>query len=107
MNDVSTTIASNQMDITVGLDETNVALHSITTLMYVYCDSPDSHEDLRKTIQAKNDFVVEDFEYIEDIMDPSLEEKLSVLETDWNNFYSDVLAALSIADTDAEKAMRL
>lgn len=103
MNHVSTTIASDQMDITVGLDETNVALHSITTLMYVYCDSPDSREEIMESIQKKNDFVVEDFAYIEEIMDSSLAEKLSVLETDWDAFYADVLAALSLADTDVEK----
>lgn len=103
MNHVSTTIASDQMDITVGLDETNVALHSITTLMYVYCDSPDTREEIMESIQNKNDFVVEDFAYIEGIMDSSLTEKLSVLESDWDAFYADVLTALSLADTDVEK----
>lgn len=103
MNNVSTSIAGNQMDITVGLDETNVALNSITTLMYVYCNSPDSREDILASIEAKNAFVVEDFIYIEEIMDPSLTEKLSVLETDWQSFYNDVLAALSIAEADSEK----
>lgn len=103
MNNVSSSIANNQMDITVGLDETNVALNAITTLLFVYCDSPDSREDIMASIQAKNDFVVEDFVYIEEIMDPSLSEQLSLLEADWQSFYDDVLSALSAADSDPEK----
>lgn len=102
MNQVSTSIGSNQMDITVGLDETNVALNSIMALMFVYCNDLDSRDDIMETIQAKNDFVVEDFVYIEEIMAPSLTEQLSALEEEWDAFYSDVLAALSVADTDIE-----
>lgn len=103
MHKVNESISQDQIDITVVLDETNVALHSIQEQMFIYCSSPDRREDVMDTIQSKNDFVVEYIEYLSEIMDSSQLDALLALSEDWDNFYSDVLAALADADEDSAK----
>lgn len=101
MNEISTTISQNQLDITVVLDETNVALNSIMKHMFIYCNSPDLREDTMTTIQKKNDFVMEYLDYAEDVMEPSLAGDIAALRSDWESFYADALAALADAETDS------
>lgn len=101
MNDISSTLSGNQIDITVVLDETNVAVNSIMKDMYVYCNNPDSREDTMAGIESKNEFVVEYFAYLEEVMEPSQKEGLEQLSADWNSFYSDVLNALADVDKDS------
>lgn len=102
MNEISTTISEDQLDITVVLDETNVALNSMMKLMFVYCNSPDLREDTMSAIQEKYDFVVEYLEYAKEVMDPSLADEIAALKEEWEEFYIDVLDALAEADEDSE-----
>lgn len=105
MNDIGTTLSENQIDITVVLDETNVAVNSIMKDMYVYCNNPESREETLGDIQSKNEFVVEYFAYLEEIMEPSQQEGIAQLSVDWGNFYSDVLSALADVDKDSEAGL--
>lgn len=102
MNEVNTEISGEQIDITVVLDETNVALNGIMKEMFVYCSSQDTREDTLTDIQSKYDFVVEYLEYLEEIVEPSQLDALHKLSGDWESFYADVLAALADADQDSE-----
>lgn len=102
MNQISTTISQDQLDITVVLDETNVALNGIMKKMFVYCISPDSREETMDSIQGSNDFVMEYLDYAEEVMEPSLAGEIAALRVDWEGFYADVLAALEAADKDSE-----
>lgn len=101
MNRISTSISGNQIDVTVVLDETNVALNSIMTQMYVYCNNPDSREEVLDTIESKNEYVTEYFTYLEGVMDSSQLEGLARLSADWEGFYGDVQNALAAADGDS------
>lgn len=102
MNEVSTTISEDQLDITVVLDETNVALNSIMKQMFIYCNSPDSREETMTSIQGRYDFVVEYLDYAQEVIDPSLTSTIADLKVDWESFYADALAALADADKDSE-----
>lgn len=100
MNEVNAKISGDQIDITVVLDETNVALNGIMKEMFVYCSSRDVREDALSNIQEKHDFVEEYFEYVEEVMEPSQLDAMHALSEDWESFYADVLAALADADKD-------
>lgn len=100
MNSVSTSISGNQIDIIIGLDETNVALNGIMEQMFVYCSSSEAKEDAKTSIQEKYDYVVEYFEYLEGVMDDSQQDGLSTLAADWDSFYADVQTVLTDADKD-------
>lgn len=105
MNQIGTSLSEDQIDITVVLDETNVALNSIMTQMYVYCTNPDSREDALDTIESKNEYIEEYFAYLEEIMEPSQLEGMQQLSADWEGFYSDVLAALADVDENSETGL--
>lgn len=105
MNRIGTSLSEDQIDITVVLDETNVALNSIMTQMYIYCTNSDSRADALDTIEEKNDFIKEYFVYLEEIMEPSQLSGLQQLSADWEGFYNDVLAALADADADSETGL--
>lgn len=102
MNDVSTSISGNQINVTVGLDETNVALNGIMEEMLLYCVSPESREDMAASIDENYDFIVEYFDYMEPLVDASQKEALSALAVNWDSFYSDVNSALADADKDSD-----
>lgn len=105
MNRIGTSLSGDQIDITVVLDETNVALNSIMTQMYIYCTNPDSKEDALATIESKNEYIEEYFAYLEEIMEPSQLEGMQQLSADWEGFYSDVLAALADVDENSESGL--
>lgn len=102
MNEVNTKISGDQIDITVVLDETNVALNGIMKEMFVYCGSRDDREEALSNIQEKNDFVEEYFDYVEEVMEPSQLDAMHTLSENWESFYADVLAALADADKDEQ-----
>lgn len=102
MNKVNTDISGDQIDITVELDETNVALNTILQQLFVYCNASTNQENAREKIESKNEYVVECFASLEEVADPSVQDGVAALSTDWGNFYADVLTALDEADKDRE-----
>lgn len=105
MKKINTSISGNQIDIIIGLDESNVALNGIMEEMFVYCTSPDLREDTKASIQEKYDYVVEYIEYLEGIIDSSQNDGLTTLTADWENFYIDVQTALAESDKDKETGL--